>query len=173
MGPPYWPRFCPMGFSNSPHSPKGGSEKKYRARPNRLWGHSKGRLGAPEPHLSDSILPWIRPERRKPLFWPLGLSVSFRYPRVHCTGPPPPSLARIPPQLAPGVAGSNGGPIPHQFPNWFYRYCAPPPRTLVIKVCQRPLQVHTVLQMGLQTEPGAIWEFFMHQDPPFGTKGTH
>ena len=27
MGPPYWPRFCPMGFSNSPHSPKGGSEK--------------------------------------------------------------------------------------------------------------------------------------------------
>ena len=27
MGPPYWPRFCPMGISNSPHSPKGGSEK--------------------------------------------------------------------------------------------------------------------------------------------------
>ena len=27
MGPPYWPRFCPMGFLNSPHSPKGGSEK--------------------------------------------------------------------------------------------------------------------------------------------------
>ena len=119
------------------------------------------------------VLPWIRPERRKPLFWPLGLSVSFRYPRVHCTGPPPPSLARIPPQLAPGVPGSNGGPIPHQFSNWFYRYCVPPPRTLTIKVCQRPLQVYAVLQMGRQTEPGAIGEFFMHQDPPFGTEGTH
>ena len=78
MGPPYWPRFCPMGFSNSPHSPKGGSEKKYRARPNRLWGHSKGRLGAPEPHLSGPIPPRIRPERRKPLFWPLGAGTPQR-----------------------------------------------------------------------------------------------
>ena len=129
--------------------------------------------GAPEPRLTGPVLPWVHPERRNLLFWPLGLSVRFRCLCVHCTGPPPPSLARIPPQLAPGVAGSNGGPIPHRFSNWFYRYCAPPPRTLVIKVCQRPLQVHTVLQMGLQTEPDAIGEFFVHQDPPFGTKGTH
>ena len=40
------------------------------------------------------------------------------------------------------------------------------------KVCQRPLQVYTVLQMGLQTEQGAIGEIFMHHDPPFGTKGA-
>ena len=30
-------------------------------------------------------------------------------------------------------------------------------------MCQRPLQVYTVLQMGLQTEPAAIGEFFMHR----------
>ena len=78
MGPPYWPRFCPMGFSNSPHSPKGGSEKKYRARPNRLWGHPKGPLGGHEPHLSSPILPRFRPERRKSLFWPLGAGTPQR-----------------------------------------------------------------------------------------------
>lgn len=93
--------------------------------------------------------------------------------RVHCTGPPPTNLARIPPKLPPGVAGSKGGPIPHRFSNWFHRYCAPSPRTLVIKVCQRLLQVYTVLQMGLQTEPGAIGDFFIPKEPPFGTKGTH
>ena len=62
-------QILPYGVLNSP---KGGSEKKYRARPNRLWGHSKGRLGAPEPHLSGPIPPRIRPERGKPLLWPLG-----------------------------------------------------------------------------------------------------
>ena len=70
---------------NCPHSPprgcpKGGSEFKYRSRPNRLWGHPKGTLGAPGPRLSGPVLPWIRPERRKPLFWPFGLSVSLRHP---------------------------------------------------------------------------------------------
>ena len=49
-----------------------GSEKKYRARPNRLWGRPKGPLGGPGPHLSSPILPWFRPERRKSLFWPSG-----------------------------------------------------------------------------------------------------
>ena len=43
------------------------------------------------------------------------------------------------------------GPISHRFLNWFHRYCAPSPRTLVIKVCLHLLQVYTVLQMGLQT----------------------
>ena len=71
MGPPYWPRFCPMGFLNSPHSPKGGPEKKYCARPNQLRGRSKGRLGPPEPHLSGPAPPRIRPERGNPLLWPL------------------------------------------------------------------------------------------------------
>ena len=80
-----------------------------------------------------------------------------------------PDLARIPPKVSPGVAGSNGGPIPQRFSNWFHRYCAPSLRTLVIKVCQHPLQVYTVLQMGLRTELGVIGEGFMHQDPPFGT----
>ena len=51
--------------------PAGGSEFKYRPRPNRIWGHSKGPLGGPEPHLSGPILPCIRPERGKPLFWSL------------------------------------------------------------------------------------------------------
>ena len=66
-------QILPYGVFEQPqYSPKGGSEKKYRARPNRLWGHSKGRLGAPEPHLSGPIPPRIRPERGKPLLWPLG-----------------------------------------------------------------------------------------------------
>ena len=50
---------------------KRGSEKKYRPRPNRLWGHPKGPFGTPEPHLSGPVLPWIPPERRKPLVWHL------------------------------------------------------------------------------------------------------
>ena len=37
--------------------PKSGSEKKYRPRPNRLWGHSKGHSGAPEPHLTGPYSP--------------------------------------------------------------------------------------------------------------------
>ena len=78
MGPPYWPRFCPMGFSNSPHSPKGGSEKKYRARPNRLWGHPKGPFGTPEPHLSGPVLPWIPLSVENHCFGTLGQSASFR-----------------------------------------------------------------------------------------------
>ena len=41
--------------------PKGGSEKKYRPRPNRLWGRPKGPFGTPEPHLSGPVLPWIPP----------------------------------------------------------------------------------------------------------------
>ena len=32
--------------------------------------------------------------------------------RVHCTGPPQPNLARIPPKLPPRVAESNGGTTP-------------------------------------------------------------
>ena len=61
-----------MVVVEQPHSPNGGSEIKYRARPNRLWGHPKGPLGGPGPHLSSPILPRFRPERRKSLFWPLG-----------------------------------------------------------------------------------------------------
>ena len=61
-----------MVVVEQPHSPNGGSEIKYRARPNRLWGRPKGPLGGPGPHLSSPILPWFRPERRKSLFWPLG-----------------------------------------------------------------------------------------------------
>ena len=82
---------------------------------------------------------------------------------IEC-GPPPPSLAKIPPQLAWGVTGSTGGPIPHQFPHWFYRYSVPPPRTLVIKVCQRLLQVYWhasqkyyfLFLVGLSIPP-AVW----------------
>ena len=61
-----------MVVVEQPHSPNGGSEFKYRARPNRLWGRPKGQLGGPGPHLSIPILPWFRPERRKSLFWPSG-----------------------------------------------------------------------------------------------------
>ena len=61
-----------MVVVEQPHSPNGGSEIKYRARPNRLWGHPKGPLGGPGPHLSSPILPRFRPERRKSLFWPSG-----------------------------------------------------------------------------------------------------
>ena len=61
-----------MVVVEQPHSPNGGSKIKYRARPNRLWGHPKGPLGGPGPHLSSPILPWFRPERRKSLFWPSG-----------------------------------------------------------------------------------------------------
>ena len=125
----------------------------------------------PHPYSPSASTPSGGVRVRGPLMRVRGSPSPSRVP-VHA-GPPLPSLARISPQLPPEVAGSNGGPIPDQFSNWFYRYCAPPPRTLVIKVCQCPLQVHTVLQMGQQTEPGAVGEFFMHQDPPFGTKGTH
>ena len=61
-----------MVVVEQPHSPNGGSEIKYRARPNRLWGHPKGPLGGPGPHLSSPMLPWFRPERWKSLFWPSG-----------------------------------------------------------------------------------------------------
>ena len=61
-----------MVVVEQPHSPNGGSKIKYRARPNRLWGHPKGPFGGPGPHLSSPILPRFRPERRKSLFWPLG-----------------------------------------------------------------------------------------------------
>ena len=42
--------------------------------------HSNGPVAAPQPRLTGPVLPWIRPERRKLLFWPLDLSASFRYP---------------------------------------------------------------------------------------------
>ena len=61
-----------MVVVEQPHSPNGGSEIKYRARPNRLWGRPKGPSGGPGPHLSSPILPRFRPERRKSLFWPSG-----------------------------------------------------------------------------------------------------
>ena len=82
---PFWPLlFWPVGgrrwasgTPNRPHSPpsrsgcpKGGSEFKYYPRPDRLWGHPKGPLGAPEPHLSGPILPCINPERGNISFWP-------------------------------------------------------------------------------------------------------
>ena len=52
----------------------------------------------------------------------------------------------------------------------FRRYCAPPPRALVIKVCLRPVEVYTVLQMGRQTAIGL--PCFIPKDQPFGTQGT-
>ena len=56
--------------------PAGGSEFKYRPRPNGLWGHSKGPLGGPEPHISGPILPSIRSHVFLGLrFWGLGLQV--------------------------------------------------------------------------------------------------
>ena len=99
MGPPYWPRFCPMGFSNIPHSPKGGSEKKYRARPNRLWGHSKGRLGAPEPHLSGPIPPGSALSVENPCFGP--------WAQVPPSGPKKKWRNGAKPEPATGMAGED------------------------------------------------------------------
>ena len=57
---------------------KGGSEKKYGPRPNRLWGHPKGPFGTPEPHLSSPVLPWIPLSVENHCFGTLGQSASFR-----------------------------------------------------------------------------------------------
>ena len=152
--------FLGSHFSGRP-TQKGGPHK-YRPRPNRLWDHSKGPKGAPEPRLTGLVQyspgsalsvenhcsgPWVCPSV-------LGTQ------RVHCMGPPPPNLARIPPKLPPGSLEATGDQSHTHFLIDFHRYCAPSPRTLVIKVtvCQHLLQVYTVLQMGLQTEPGAIGE---------------
>ena len=106
-------------FFGSTH-PKSGPEKSIALDQTGYGAIQRVPQGPPNRALPALYSPGSALSVKKTLFWPLGLSVSFRYPHVHCTGPPPPSLARIPPQLAPGVAGSNGGPIPHQFSNWFY-----------------------------------------------------
>ena len=131
MGPPYWPRFCPMGFSNSPHSPKGGSEKKYRARPNRLWGHSKGRLGAPEPHLSGPIPPRIRPERGKPLFWPLGAGTPQRAKKKWRNGAKPEPATGMAGGGCPRGPGNRGGHGTSRIDDGF--------RCAALNLCLRPV----------------------------------
>ena len=90
-----------MVVVEQPHSPNGGSEFKYRARPNRLWGRPKGPLGGPGPHLSSPILPWFRPERRKSLFWPSG------------AGTPPVGQKKVPKRrLSPTSDGDGRGGCP-------------------------------------------------------------
>ena len=60
MGPPYWPRFCPMGFSNSPIAQKGGQKKSialdqtgYGAIRRVNWGPLNRTFPAPYPPGSD------------------------------------------------------------------------------------------------------------------------
>ena len=65
----------------------------------RLWGHSKGQLGAPEPHLSGPIPPQIRPERGNPLFWPLGTGTPQRAKKKGRNGAKP--------EPATGMAGAD------------------------------------------------------------------
>ena len=88
--------------------------------PNRPWGHSKGPKGAPEPRLTGPYSPGSALSVENHCFgpWVCQLVLGTQHRDVHCMGPPPPNLVRIPPKLPPGVAGSNGGPIPHWFSNW-------------------------------------------------------
>ena len=83
-----------MVVVEQPHSPNGGSEIKYRARPNRLWGHPKDPLGGPGPHLSSSILPRFRPERRKSLFWPTGAGTPLWAKKKNAKKAPNPNQRR-------------------------------------------------------------------------------
>ena len=69
-------------------------------RPNRLWGHPEGPFGTPERHLSGSVLPWIPPERRKPLLWHLGSVSQF-------LGAGTPVKKSAKPQPATGMAGGD------------------------------------------------------------------
>ena len=102
-----------MVVVEQPHSPNGGSEFKYRARPNRLWGRPKGPSGGPGPHLSSPILPWFRPERRKSLFWPSGAGTPLVGQEKGAKKAPKPNERRRWPERMPkgralGTAGATG-----------------------------------------------------------------
>ena len=105
--PPLPPKSAPNGRFDP--QPAGGSEFKYCPRPNRLWGHSKGPLGGPEPHISGPIFPCIRPERGKPLFWPLDVRAPQRVKKMWRNGAKPEPATGTAGGDARGALGIAGG----------------------------------------------------------------
>ena len=144
-----------------------GSEFKYRARPNRLWGRPEGPLGGCGPHLSSPILPWFRPQRRKSLLWPSGAGA-----------PPVPkkSAKRVsklnqrlawPGRMPKGPWGPRG---PWAEPGfWRFPLCRTgPPRCAPQNAAVRRLRTEGPHAEGREFRPGAFPELTTPMDPPGG-----